>query len=35
MNVAEQPDGTPFSDEGHAAGGAAILMATSGIVRPL
>jgi hypothetical protein len=32
MNVAEQPAGTRFSDEGHAAGGAAVLVATSGIL---
>jgi hypothetical protein len=29
MNVAEQPDDIPFSDEGYAAGGAAVLVATA------
>jgi hypothetical protein len=29
MNVAEQPDGTPFNDDGHAAGGPAVLVDTS------
>ena len=31
MHVAEQPDGTPFNDDGHATGGPAVLVETSGV----
>jgi hypothetical protein len=34
MNVAEQPDGTPFNDDGRATGGPAVLVKTSVITVP-